>query len=121
MSLATLIATKGSTASVYRPTWGTNADGTGKVASYGTAVLEDLAILLDAVTPEMVQKLFGGNEVIDARGFVDGAPDIQIEDRLLMTAGGQTGTVFRVESTFPQYHSVPHVELVLESTTETIP
>lgn len=121
MSLAGLIRTKGYWCDVYRPTWGRNADGTPKVTGYGTAVLSESKVFLDGITDELVQKVFGGSPLVDTRGFMEGAPDVRDEDRIKLTSGPLQGRVFRVEAQRPQYgRRAPHLELALESTTETI-
>jgi hypothetical protein len=122
MSLAGRIRVSGVIGDFYRPTFGSNADGSRKVASYGTAVVPNVKVLFDGITDELVQKVFGGSSDVRSRGFMLGAPDVRDEDRFKATSGAVSGQVFRVESIRPQFNRASaHFELALCSTTETIP
>lgn len=122
MSLAGLIRRRGSRATVYRPTGGRNADGSATVTAWA-AVQTDLPVLLEGLTDELAQRLFGTREVIRDRGFVLGLPDLRPGDGLVVTAGRRVGQRFRVEEplAYDAGSRLAHLEVALVSTTETIP
>lgn len=121
MSLAGRIRFHGSVATIYRPTWTRNNDGTDGISGYPT-VAAGVRILLEPITDEVVQKVFGASSKVTERGWIDGLPDYRAEDRVKVTEGRRTGTVFRIEAVRPNDgRRGGHLELALEKTIEVIP
>lgn len=123
MSLAGRAATKGSTLAVYRPTYGaaTAADGT-RVVSNWTLTVSGLKGALDALTADLADKVFGQMDIARTRALLPLGTDVVAGDAVVVTAGAQTGARFRVIEV--QTYGVRmrgHLDVALESTTETIP
>lgn len=124
MSLAGRAATKGSTLSVYRPTYGaaTAADGTRVVTSW-TLVAQGVKGVLDVLTADLADKVFGQMDVVRTRTMLPIGTDILAGDGVVVTAGFRVGARFRASE--PQLYDFrarsAHADVALESTTETIP
>lgn len=119
-AVASLVNRIGSTVTIERPTWSINADGTEQVASYAV-VATGVKVALDDVTETIRNTVFGGNPLVESRGFYTGT-SVQKKDRLVVTAGARNGGKFVVEDLVDRnMGSVNrHYELGLQSTTETI-
>lgn len=124
MSLAGRAATKGSTLALYRPTYGAApaADGTRKVTAW-TLVGSGIKGVLDVLTADLADKVFGQMDVARTRTMLPSGTDVVAGDGLLVTAGFQIGARFRVvEAQRYDFRArAAHVDVALESTTETFP
>lgn len=120
MSLAGRAAVKGSTLAVYRPTYAAApaADGTRVVSSW-TLVALGVKGVLDALSVDLADKVFGQAEVARTRTMLPVGTDIAAGDGLVVTAGFDTGRRFRVVDVqrYPLQRAA-HADVALESTTE---
>lgn len=123
MSLAGRAATKGSTLKVYRPIYGAApaADGS-RVVTGWTLVAQGLRGVLDVLTADLADKVFGQASVARTRTMLAPGTDIQEGDGVVVTAGFQVGRRFRVvEAQRYDFRArSAHVDVALESTTEAI-
>jgi hypothetical protein len=123
VSLAGRAATKGSTLRIYRPTYGAApaADGSRKVSSW-TLVAQDVRGVLDVLTADLADKVFGQASVARTRTMLPAETDVVAGDGLVVTAGFQVGSRFRVvEAQRYDFRArSAHVDVALESTTEAI-
>lgn len=123
MSLAGRTATKGSTLRIYRPTYGAApaADGSRKVSSW-TQVGSDVRGVLDVLTADLADKVFGQASVARTRTMLAPGTDIQAGDGVVVITGVQSGRRFRVvEAQRYDFRArSAHVDVALESTTEVI-
>jgi hypothetical protein len=124
VSLAGRAATKGSTLSLYRPTYGAAAagDGTRQVTSW-TLLTSGLRGVLDVLTADLADKVFGQMDVARTRTLLPPGTDVVAGDALVVTAGFQLGARFRVTAVqrYDFRARSAHADVALESTTEAIP
>jgi len=122
VSLGGRAAVKGSRASWYRPSGYTQtADGGQKVTSW-TLMGSDIALEIQPISDEWVQKIFGAPESVKDRGLVPGSNVFLPKDAIKVTAGFRSGNTYRVFGVSGQARALRgHADLALESTTETIP
>lgn len=120
MSLAGRVRLRGSVVDVYRPSYQRTADGNYKIGTWNDPIYADLKILLQPVSDEIVQKIFGGSALVRDRGFVaEPGCDIRAQDVVVVKTGRHAGKAFRVEDPRPQLgRRLEHLELALVSTTE---
>lgn len=122
MSIASLVQRKGSTVTLYAPTATTNPDGSAGKSAW--AVLEtDAKVVIQPITDELAQRVYGGKGVIRDRGFYTGVSALAPGHGLVVTAGHRTATRFRIEEVLDYQSSTrnAHRELALVETTEVIP
>ena len=122
MSLASMVRRQGSLVAIYRPTFARNSDGTAFVTSWA-AIASDVEVNLQGLGYETAQKVFGTQEVVEADGFALSGADLQRDDRLLVTRGPFLNLKFRVVDLkrHRQGSASDHLEVALQSTTETFP
>lgn len=109
-------------ASWYRPSGYTQtADGGQKVTSW-TLQEAGIALELQPISDEWVQKIFGAPETVKDRALVPGTRVFLPKDALVVTSGFRVGAKYRVFGVLPYTRTLRgHADLALESTTETIP
>ncbi len=123
MSLAGTAQVHGSRATWYRPSGYTRTDDGGRKVTSWTALETDVALRIEPITFELVQKVFGASDLVRDRGYVPGDRGFQPGDALVITAGSRSGRKYRVETPllYPGNLRTAHAELALVETTETIP
>lgn len=121
MSVASMVRRKGDLVRQYRPVYGRNEDGTPKVLSW--ALVTSLRCVFEPISDALARKAFGTSEIVDERGWIAGIPDVQLNDALVISGSRRTGAAFRVLEvpTYDFKSKNAHLELALQSTTETIP
>ena len=119
MSRSGLATVRGSQITVKRATDGQALDGsaTKSWANVATGV----AGLLEELTAERAQEIWGQETRARWRTSVPWGTDVLIGDGVLVTSGNFTGRAFRVEEQLERGTSpgTRHIELGLEETTET--
>ena len=122
MSIAATIQRIGSTASVYRPVAGSNADGS-PAQSWNTSPVFSGPVLFQGLTADMSAKVYGAASQVRDEAFVAGLPDIRAGDGVVVTAGFRVGKRWRVEDVRALDFSSTnkHLEIGLVETTDTIP
>lgn len=122
VSLAGRIATRGSSVTVYRPQYGENTDRSRTITGYTVVSATGLKMLLEPITDELVQKVFGGSELVTERGYLmPVTADVKKDDRIKVEAGRRAGSRFVVDGARPNDSGSPrtaHLDLALVSTTE---
>jgi len=122
MSLPGMIRFRGSVADVYRPATAVeDTTGLTTVTWTGAApVAGNLRVLLDVVSDELAQRIFGREVSIDLRGIVTPPADVARDDGLVVRTGAYAGERFRVVGHVPStlLARSAHVELALARTTE---
>jgi len=122
MSVSAMILRQGTLASLYRPTWQSNDDGSREIASY-TLLASKVPVSLENVTTEGVGKVQGVQDVTTTKGFMLLAVSVARDDRVLITAGDYAGQQFRVLEVHQHRRNSPndHAVVMLEDvSTETI-
>ena len=119
MSLAGRIRTKGSTVSIYMPGYVEASDKSRSLS--WTLLTSNVSMLLDGVTGERAQTLFGEVQGIVAVGIYQG--DIAEEYGVVVTAGHRAGDRYRVAqiNDFDHGRGVAHKELGLRRHKDPIP
>ena len=101
MSLATLIALRGSLVTVTRPVE-TDAGGGSVIANSFTAVTTGMRMVIQPVTGKQAVELFGPNTEVVANGWTtDTATTVLTGDKVTVTSGFPPGGVFRVVDVLP--------------------
>lgn len=119
MSLAARARTKGSRATWCRQTSQTEtADG--RREPVWVAQEADVSVLIEPITFDLAQKIFGAVEVVTDRGWVAGERAFQPGDAMVVTKGPRLGTKYRLVNAllYPGTLATAHAELALVSTTE---
>ncbi len=122
MSLAGRARVKGSRVTVYRPTGTRENDGSGAVASW-TVAATGVPAVIEAITDELVQKVFGASQVVKDRASI---PDLTLAlqpgDVLVVTSGPRSGQQYRIDEGLRRndVRRNGHWDVPLISTTEDV-
>lgn len=117
MSLAGLIAHRGSIATTRRATRSEGTDGASALA--WADIAEGVRILLAPETSAQLQRIFGAETRGTWHGWVTPDVDAQLGDGVIVTAGAYVGDRLRVTAVLPlSLGASPHRELALELTPE---
>lgn len=121
MSLRGRALCHGSRVTIARPVGDRVSDGSGQVASW-TTVGVSVPVVIESLTDELVQKVYGANRTVRDRMLVpDLTLTIRAGDGVIVTAGKRVGQVYRVEDARRNdQRANGHTDAALESTDETI-
>lgn len=119
MAITGLIQQRGSTVTVRRSARAQASDGSFNTA-WASAVIDTKA-LLEAVTSDLAQRLWGQETQATLRAFFAPDTDVRVGDGIRVTAGAYVATKYRVAAVLPRDFSAAsrHVEVALELTKET--
>jgi len=123
MSVQSMIRRQGTQVSIYRGTAVTSADKNRTLGAPWTLIAVAVWLNLQGLGFDAAQKVFGTQEVVEADGFAFPDADLQRDDRVVVTAGPYLTLKLRVVERKPhrQGSASDHLEVALQSTTETFP
>jgi hypothetical protein len=120
MSLGGRAAAHGSLLSIYKPTYGSQPDGSQRVTAW-TLSMSKLPAVIEGVSDDLVQKVYGGSRSVKDRALVPNDYAIEPGDGVVVTDGKREGELFRVEDVRRLDQGAnPHMDVALVSTTEVI-
>jgi hypothetical protein len=121
MSLAGMIARRGSLVTVYHGVDLRSSDG-GSTRTYPTNT-PDTRMLLEDLSDELARRVFGAETKATVRALVTDATVVLTKgDGIVVTDGAHAGETFRIAGQLPQSAGASrHREVALVATTERIP
>ncbi len=124
MSVASLAERHGSTVTVKRATRTRDGADASSSAAWAT-VATGVKLFIQPLTDRIRQKGFGREVEAESVGFGLSTLNLQKDDGVIITAlpvmggGPPIGARFRVAATLPRHPGPAHLEVALQSTTET--
>lgn len=115
-----MMAARGSTLSLYRPTGTKTPSGFAKFTWPTPATTTGIKGLLEPLTADIADRVFGSERRAQYRIYLPAGTDIREHDGLLVTAGNYAAKKFQVLGpvTYDVDRRADHIEVALLETTE---